>query len=154
MAPATKAPAFKAAMLAMLEAAFAGDPEARVCYGLPDDLLSADYVMLGSTKTAWTRAVTRNTAPSRAADLQLIVVISARVFGGEEAQQPATERAFALLDVIDAALDADPTVGGVVRDVELDEAEHAEDLAYTADGALVVGRLADITLTIQAKTRV
>ena len=151
---ATKAPAFKAAMETVLRAAFASDPVVRVTYGLPDELLGDDYVMLGSTRTTWAPAVIYQGRPQRDEELRLIVVISCTVAGGQAAQKPATERAFALLDVLDDAIWADRTLGGVVRSAELEDAEAPEEEAYTDDGGSVYGRMCSITLTVKAKARV
>lgn len=147
----TAAPTVKAALVAMMETAFASDSQVHVSYGHPgrpeeDDIAAAMGVW---SEQEW--AAMRVGGASREETLMLSVSLSSFVGGGPEAQQTATERAYALLNTLETALRADPTIGGTVR---LAGVQSHEMLEATDPEVLSRGRVTDISVLIRAATRI
>jgi len=99
----TAAIAVKAALVSTLTTAFTADANVVVTYGHPGTTLSdQDYIGvmdLAAEQATGPLGVQRR----REETLEATVQISCAMGGGPEAQQPVTERAFALLDTIQTA---------------------------------------------------
>ena len=147
---ASNAPAVKAALKALLTSAFAADPAVGVSYGHPgpdprDDLIA----VMGVTGEQEPGPMRPN--PLREERLRATVIVSCFVGGGPEAQQPATDRAYALLAAIETALRGDLTLGGLVRRADLVEHELVED---ESEPPATPGRIAEISAVIATEARV
>lgn len=148
------APVLKSGLVTMLTTAFADEPTVRVSYGHPGLAPEPDLVGVMGVLTEQETATLGNR--SREETLRVAVTVSCAVGGGPEAQQAATERAYALLADIESALRTDPTVGGACRMAVVEGADLAEDIwwAEAYDPPVAVGRVAEITATIRAVARI
>lgn len=146
----TAAAVVKAALVDMLRTAYAGETVA-VSYGHPGRPLEADVVAAMGVYAEQGGATMRTGGGSREEELRLTVEISCFVGGGPEAQQPATERAYALLGTLEAALRADQSLGGTVREAEVLAHEMAE---ATQAEVLSRGRVTDVSVVIRAAVRI
>lgn len=144
------APAVKAALFAMLNTAYAAEA-VRVTYGHPGRPDDADIVAAMDVWGEQEWAAMRAGGATREESLLLSVALSCYVGGGPEAQQPATERAYALLAILETALRADPTLGGTVRSAGLLSHEMVE---ATSPEVLTRGRVTDISAIVRAVTRI
>ena len=149
---ATAAPLVKAAMVSLLTAAFAADGSVTVSYGDPGQSITPDLVMVTDVEAEQEIAALR-VRPSRDETLRVTVVISTFVGGGPEAQQPATERAYAIFAVLADAIRADVTVAGTCRMAQV--AEHVMTEMAAADlDASTQGRITGIAAVITALARI
>lgn len=143
----TKAAAFKLGLVDALTAAMPSG--VLVTYGHPGALSADDIVAVRSVSSDLAVA-TMSTNRSREETLTARVTFSC--WRGGTDQQTVTERAYALLELLDTSLRVtDITVGGTVRDSmisghELAEGEEPDDLTR--------GRIAEIDVTITARARI
>lgn len=97
-------------------------------------------------------------SPQRRQDetVETDVVVSCFRSGGPEAQQVATEAAYALGSLILDHFKSAPneTLGGACREARVTAGELVESVAAPMSGAGVAGRTADLTLTVVTVTRI
>lgn len=145
----TVAATFKAAILAMCQTAFPEPVQVTYTPPLPDQYLADEIVGLGDLEATLDPA-TMGLPRSREERGSLGLIIS--VFNGGADQQTVTERAYAMLATLEAALRADYSVGGVVRWATVSAHELAE--APSVVDGVVTGRVAEMSLTITYQARV
>lgn len=144
------APAVKAAVHALVVTALASEPTVLVSYGqpaadgtpLPNDVVG----VLGVEGT--TEPGPMATTRPRDETLRVTVLVSSWRGGGPEVQQTVTERAYALLALVESAVRANPTLGGTVRTAAVVEHDLAEDIPPQG------GRVAEISAVIESVTRI
>ena len=143
------APAFKAAVFAACKSIYAAPIQ--VCYGHPGMDLEPDIVSVGDVRVTATQPVMSAARP-REEVLELDVTFSCYRGGGPEAQQPVTERAYALLALLEeyARNDAQITFASSVRRALVVSHEMTE--ANTPE-LLAAGRSTQIVATIRAEAR-
>ena len=146
------APALKAGLVAMLRTAFASDPAVLVSYGHPGPTSAPDIVGVMGVAADQSVATLAATQP-REESLRVTVLVSCFVGGGDGAQQAATERAYALLALVESALRTDPTVAGIVRKSQVESHDLAEDIAPAAAGT-PIGRVAELAVVLRAEARI
>ena len=106
-------PAVKAALVAELTSLF---PTAQVTYGAPLKATSEDIVAVqGARSTVEPDALDMTGSVREVIDLD----VTFSVWRGRGTQQVVTERAYAMLDAFRAALNDDPTIGGVAQHASL-----------------------------------
>lgn len=147
---ASAAPAAKAALVSMMTTALSAQ-SVRVFYGHPGFIPDGDIVAVTNVIGEQEPGPLRAAPATREETLRLIVVVSCYRGGGTGAQQAATERAFALLALVESAIRTDVTLGGTVRmaqveSFELDEPDDPDILAK--------GRVAEISVVVRASQRV
>lgn len=145
----SSAPAVKAALYARCQALF-GD--CQVVYGHPGPGQEPDIVSVGNVRSSQAVAALNALTRPREETLEVDVLISVWRGGGPEAQQPATQRAYALAALLEQALQtSDPNLSGTCRVARVTghEMEEAWDL-----GVLETGRVTEIRLTITAHARI
>ena len=148
-------PALKVALRDLLRVLF---PDARVSYGPPQSL---DDVMAAVTSASVRHERPTAGGPTRSreeiADIE--VVLSVAVAGDgeswDDAQQAATEAAYAMLDVLESHFRdrTAATLGGACRDALVRTHKLAEYTATDPDG-YVTGRVGEITATVTCRTRI
>lgn len=141
-------PAFKASLQTILQnvAALNG---VQVSYGVPLPNPSSEYIWLGD--------VTNNQEPGavggpvREEDYTLTVMVSVVRSGPD--QKSTTERAYAIFDQIATAVEADPTVGGVLTSYTDPSFAASGDLQELTkpDGS---GRGANLTVNLNVINRI
>lgn len=151
---ASKAPVFRSTMFALIKSALAAQTTVQITYGSVPASLPDDFVLI--------RPVTKRSnfanigAGTLDEYLDLPVVISCfrggdDITGGLPTQQISSERAWALLALIEARVRTDITLGIAqpfwVIQSKTDESETTPD----EDTA---GRLAELTVTFTAETRI
>jgi len=154
----TAAIAVKAALVSALTTAFTADANVVVTYGHPGTTLSdQDYIGVmdvGAEQATGPLGVQRR----REETLEATVQISCAMGGGPEAQQPVTERAFALLDTIQTTLRTDPSLGGVSWSAELASYVAAEAIWWSPPepgyDPYAIGRLCEIAAVVKVVARV
>ena len=146
------APAIKAALVTMLTAAFASDTAVLVSYGHPGPSVDADLVIVGSIVGAQEFAAMKASHRSREETLGIAITISVSMGGGPEAQQPVTERAFALLASLESALETDTTIAGTCRG--LSHLESFEAVESDDPEILALGRVTEIDVVFRAEARI
>ncbi len=145
----SKAPAAKAAVYAACASLFS-DP-VQVVYGHPGTNQEDDIVAVRGVRSLQDVA-TMGTGRAREETLEIEVVFSCYRGGGEEAQQVATERAYALLGLLEDHLQTtDYTLGGVVRLARVTESTLAES---DDPDVLAMGRVAEIAATVTCQVRI
>lgn len=121
-------PAFKRALVAALDVATWAGGAPQVCYGPPlegtrEDVIVGDTAQEGDSDRRWAALGNRSIEEQYALNLWVIVT------NPGETCQVATERAFALYDVVQAVLRVTPGMGvtGVTAS-SLAQAEHTESV--------------------------
>jgi hypothetical protein len=151
---ATAAHAFKKAFRDAAVTLYAEDlntAKVSVVFGRPTNFLEADVVAFTRLSSDQSPA-TLSTNRSREELLELDVIISCFVPGGEEAEEAASDRGYDLLRRLERfARMTDTTIGGTVRECFL--------LRHDSDGlsgktVVKTGRNIFITATFQAKVRI
>lgn len=143
------APAVKAALYARCQALYA-DP-VQVCYGHPGTDQEDDIVSVAGARSTQDVATMTPNRP-REESLDVDVVFSVYRGGGPESQQVATERAYALLALLEDYLKTtDYTLAGTVRLARV--TSHV--LAESDDpDVLAQGRVSEITATVTCQVRI
>lgn len=147
---ATSAGRVRSALSAMIATAL-DDPEVQVSLGYPWPQTAADIVAVGACRATLAAATL---GPQRSRDETSTVEVLISVFrpGGQEQEQVASDRAYALLDMIEHHLrTVDPTLGGLVRQCVV--TSHDMDSAPFDDGT-VQGRTVELLVTVTATYRV
>lgn len=147
---ATAAGALRSALPGVIEAAI-NDSEVQVTLGTPFPQESADLIGVGRVESQLEFATM---GPQRSRDEALTVEVLISVFrpGGQEQEQIASDRAYALLGAIERHLRmVDPTVGGLVRRCLL--ASHQMDSDPFDDGT-GMGRVVEVLATFAAQARI
>lgn len=140
-------PAAKAALKATLDTALAGQGVA-VFYGLPYTNRPNELVAVANARESQEPRSLGNV--SRTSNAELDIVVSVSYGGGDGQQQVVTERAFAVLALVEAALRSDPTLGSTVIAAQPGEIELVET---DDEEAAAAGRFADITVTVLVAAR-
>lgn len=147
-------PALKSALLGVLRTLF---PEARVSYGPPQSLADQMASVAGAS-VRHERPTAGGSTRSREEIAEIQVILSVAVAGDgeswDDAQQRATEDAYAMLDVLEDHFRdrTATTLGGACRDAIVSSHELAE-YKTDADG-YAAGRIGEITATITCRTRI
>lgn len=145
----SRAPLVKAALFAACQSLYAAPVQ--VSYGHPGTDVEADVVSVAGVRSAQDVA-TMTTSRTREETLTLDVIFSSYVGGGPESQQTATERAYALLALLENYLQTtDYTLGGTCRLARMIDHTLAEP---DDPDVLAAGRVAEITAQIQASVRI
>lgn len=151
---ASAVPVFKAALQTFLTTVYASQsPPVLISYGHPGGPnLPNDIVAIRDAHSDQVWAPMGQQRKEETIEQQLVVSC---VRGGTD-QKVVTERAYALLDLLDAAIRkpaGDPTVGGVCRWAVLGK---EIDLAETTPDRfdMTKGRVAEVVATITAKVRI
>lgn len=143
------APTIKAALVAELQALYAAPVV--VSYGHPGADVEDDMVAVMDIRSTQ-EVATLSPMRKREETLDVDVVISCFRGGGPEAQQVATERAYALLALLESWVQGDGyTIGGTVRLGLLSRYDLAE---ATDPDILALGRVAEITATLTCSVRI
>lgn len=149
---ASAGPAVKSALVSALTTAYAvSDPTVLVTYGHPGVVVVPDIVAVMGVEAEQDPGPMRVSPATREERLSVSVVLSAYVGGGQEAQRTVTERAYALLAVLETALRADITLGGVCRKAQLTSYVLAEP---DDPDTLALGRVAEIAAVVAVETRI
>ncbi len=147
-------PALKVKLRDLLRDLF---PDARVSYGPPQSLADQMASVAGASVTH-ERPTAGGPTRSREEVAEIEVLLSIAVPGDgeswDDAQQKATEGAYAMLDVLEAHFrnPTTSTLGGACRDAIVSSHELAE-YKTNADG-YAAGRIGEITATITCRTRI
>lgn len=149
-------PALKRALIDLLAELF---PDAAVSYGPPQSLADV-MVSVGSASVEHGRPTAGGPTRSREEVADIEVILSCASAGDGEslivnAQQEATEAAYALLDVlVEHFRDRTAaTLGGACRDANVRAHELAEYASVDPDG-FIRGRIGEITATVTCRTRI
>lgn len=135
------APAIKAALVAVLAGVV--DADTLVSYGQPGTYQPDDIVAVLDVSSASERDP-QTLDRSRTETVNVTVTVSCYRGGGTEVQQTVTERAYALLALVESYVKTtNPTLGGIVWG---DAVVIAHDLA---EAAAPDGRVAEIAATVQ-----
>lgn len=146
-------PAVKAALIDLFRTLY---PDAYASYGMPGAYQPDEIAAVLNQRFEMTRP-TYGTGRSREESVETDVVFSVLVPGGEEAQQAATERAYAMALALDEHFRTKPqeTLGNSCRDAWITEGELSEDKSVpdprTGEG--VVGRIANVTVILSSVHR-
>lgn len=149
----SKAPAYRAAMFTLIKTALVGQAEVEINYGLISPSKPDDLVLISAVgKSGQFKAIG---AQSIDEYLDLRITISCARGGddlvnGVSTQQIASERAWALLALVETRVRSDVTLGGLVNWCICSRAEEIE--SQEEDG--IKDRYADITATFTAQTRI
>ena len=140
-------PTFKLALFSLCETVFAN--EALVTYGHPGKNIPNDIVAVrNAVSTAEWAAVG---AQRRQETIEQTVIISC--YTGDTNQRTVTERAYDLLDLLDAELRkpaGDPSIGGACQWAAIT----SHELLETEPGTMDKGRIAEVQVTITATVRI
>lgn len=147
---ASAVPTASAALVAMVGDALATQPEVLVCYGHPGPVDSHDIVALMAAESATEPTVMQVGPRPLDETLDLTVVVSCWRGGGLEVQPAVTDRAYALADVIDTAVRADPTLRGSVWSARVAAIVQAP---VDDPDVLAKGRLTELSVTVHAQAR-
>lgn len=151
-------PALKLALRSLLADLY---PDAQITYGPPTNLAD-QMAAVGNASVEHERPTAGGASRSReeVADIEVILSCAASGTSGDgemwdDAQQTATEAAYAMLDtLVDHFRDRTAqTLGGACRDANVSSHELAEYTTTDADG-FVTGRVGEITATITCRTRI
>lgn len=141
---------FKEAFTAIITTAIA-DPTVLVSFGHPGMSDADDIIGVGKVVSDQKQA-TVSPNRSREETIELTVCISIYRGGGIEQEQIASDRAYALLGLIEKYVRlTDTTVGGTVRDCFL--TSHESDGSTDKD-LLAQGRLIEVTAVFTARVRI
>lgn len=145
--------AAKAALFALCQTLYASQsPEVLVFYGLPGTFESTDIVAVTDVVTSVMRP-TMGGNRSREENSQLTVVVSIFRPGDQTQQQQATERAYALVNLLAQYFRSTPneTLSGTSRDVWVESYELTE-----SDDPQIIsrGRQATIVVSVRALARI
>lgn len=145
----SKAPTVKAALFAQLGSLYSSPVQ--VCFGHPGTYLADDIVSVAGVRSRQDVS-TMSPQRTREEELDVDVVFSSYRGGGPEVQQVVTERAYALLALLEDYLKTtDYTLGGTVRLARVT----SHDLAESDDpDVLAAGRVAEITATVTCQVRI
>lgn len=150
----TSAIAIKSALVAVLSTLYAPEtPAVQVTYGMPGTWQGSDIVAVTDIDTEISRP-TMGTARSREEESSVTVVVSVFRSGTDaDLQQNATERAYALADLLQQRFRTAPneTLGGACREawvsnMSLQEADDPEIIAK--------GRSATVIATVMCRARI
>ncbi len=140
------APTFKAALVTAL-AALPSLSGVLVTYGAPGRYQPDDIVAVMDIESDSEAATI---SPNRAREETLSLTVVASCYrGGEDTQQVCTERAYVLIDIVEAYLrTTDPTVGGTVRGL-------LGPVSYSLEESLSEqGRTSEVTATFTVYARI
>lgn len=150
----TSAIAVKSALKTRFEALA---PAALVTYGAPGNNQPDEIIAILDQRLAIER-MPMSTARNREETLETQVAVSIYQGGdGPTSQQTATERAWAIHDLFDDHVRTKPneTLDGACRDAWISAAELVESrIESNEQPGLVLGRVADLTLTITTTARI
>jgi hypothetical protein len=149
------APLVKGALVDGIALLFAADPDVGVVYGPRGSYTRPDLVaVLGVTTEVDVATIGANRARSEAHEVT--IVISSSRPGTVDAQRTVTERAYALLAIIDAWLIASPNETLAITGAQQTWARVARvELTEPADSdVLAKGRQANLTVTVAVRTRI
>lgn len=140
-------PGAKAALVALLTGLF---PDAQVTYGLPGTYEQPDLVVVGNARAESTQDVMGTRRPRRE-DATIEITFSCFRAGGPEAQQTATEAAFAMLGTFADYFRAQgaETLSGACDRASVGSYELAEE---EDPEVLEKGRLATVTCPLAVQT--
>lgn len=143
----SSAPAFKAALLALLQAR-SGLSGVTVSYGAPVTGAGArEFVALGDIDGSQEYATLGATAANRRKDETFTMTVYCSCLREGQQQQECTERAFALAAEVEDAVREDPEVSGTVRVAEIASPFTLEEFASDA------ARQSVVTLGVEATRR-
>lgn len=108
-------PTVRAALMTLVQAALmaAGETTVELYYGPPGATFAADVMSVQAALAPDQTSAVLTTARPRDESFEVPVAVSCGIGGGPESQQTVTERAYALAALVEAAVRADPTLGGV-----------------------------------------
>jgi hypothetical protein len=147
------APLVKASLKTTAETLWASD-DVLVTYGAPGTYQPDDIVGILDQRFEIERPTMGNR--SREEVVETAVTFSIFRHGGEEAQQIATERAYALAAQLDEYIRAKPneTLGGSCRDAWVSGGELVETKVLPRQKSdVVAGRAAELTVTVTSRHR-
>lgn len=151
---ASKAPVFRSTMFALVKTALAAQVDVEIAYGSLRTSDSADCVLVRSVIKRGDFASIGAGSLKEFLDLELLISCERGgddVVNGVPTQQTASERAWALLALIEARVRTDITLGITqpfwVLAAKAQEIETQEDDAYA-------GRFTDLAVTFSAETRI
>lgn len=146
---ASKAPAVKAALFTLCQSLY--PVPIQVAYGHPGTDLESDIVSVGAVHSTQEIA-TMTTARNREEMITVDVVFSCFAGGGAEVQQAVTERCYTLCALLENYLQTtDYTLAGTARLARVTGA----DLIESDDpDLLALGRLSELTATVQVQVRI
>ena len=147
------APAVKSALVALMRSMW--DAPTLVTYGAPGSYLPDEIAAVMGQRIEVTRP-TMGTNRSREETVETDVTFSVFMPGADEAQQDATERAYAMALQLDERLRTAPNeaLGGACRDAWTTRGELAESRWTSSPrGGSIAGRLAELTVTVVTVAR-
>lgn len=152
----TQIPAVKAALVTALKALYAAETEVSVLYGPRGPVTKRDCVQVTSIRTV-VKHPTLGRTPSRSQHESMVVTVLIDAFmpGGEDSQQLATERAYALYDPLGEYFRTSPneTLGISARtEARVVAVDLAESASITRAGQ--PGRNAVLTVTVTVEARI
>lgn len=150
---ATRAAAFKAAMVAAMRTLVTANDGVLVVYGQPgQQVLNYNDVVSFEDLTSDQSPANLSTNRAREEILALTVVVESFRAGGPEQEQVASDAAYALLALLERHVRVtDTTVGGTVRDCFL--TSHRSQ-GFTAPEDLVQGRVCVVEAIFTAHVRI
>ncbi len=145
----SKVPLVKAALLTVCQSLYA--QPIQVAYGHPGTDLEDDIVSIQGARSSQDIATLATTRP-REETVDIDVVFSCFRGGGPEVQQVATERAYALLGLLEDYLKTtDYTLSGTARLARVT----SHDLMESDDpDLLALGRISEVTAVVTAQVRI
>lgn len=132
-------------------------PDAATYYGPPGIDMPRQVVSVGNAKaTDITRPTNGGARASRNEVFTLDVILSVYVPGDHTQQQEATEEAFSMMATLDDYLRVwgNQKLGGICRDSWVSGWELNEAKATDPNSQTVIGRFADLAVTLTVDTRI
>ena len=151
---ASKAPVFRSTMFTLIKSALAGNPAVQITYGSVPPSEPDDFILIRPVKKRSNFASIG--AGTLDENLDLPIVISCfrggdDITSGIPTQQIASERAWALLALIEARVRTDISLG-IAQPFWVIQSSTEE--AETTPDEETQGRLAELTVTFSATTRI
>jgi len=143
-------PQVKAALYNACVSLYASQADVQVAYGHPGTAMANDIVSVGNVSS---RQEIATMAPSRPREETITIEVTYSVYrgGGADQEQVVTERAYALLALLETQTRlTDTTLGGIVRwcyltDIRCD--------GETEPDLIAQGRVVELTATFEARAR-
>ena len=146
--PATTMLTAKTAVHSLFTTALAAETAVVVSWGLPD-WEPDDMVVVQGATGGWSMGAMGSSRPR---DERMVITATVSVWRGGADQRAATTRCVALFDLLEAAVRADPTLGGVVQSATMTGFDLEE--APTVDNGQVTGRVCEIACRVDIRARI
>ena len=144
------APQVKAALYNTCVSLYASQPEVQVAYGHPGTAMANDIVSIGNVSS---RQEVATMSPNRPREEYITVTVTFSVYrgGGPDQEQVVTERAYALLGLLETQTRlTDTTLGGIVRWCYLVDTRCDGE---TEPDLIAQGRVVELSATFEARAR-